>query len=114
MFTIWAKVKDAGDLQYVESTIGDEIARVAKEGVDDETLSEVLARMRYEFAAGLDTAHHVASTAAWYGSLTGDLMGMNAYYALVDRVTAADVKRVAAKYFTAENRTVVTLVSEVK
>ena len=42
-------------------------------------------------------------------ALTGDLASINAYFSLYDKVTPADVKRVAQKDFTAANRTTVTL-----
>ena len=42
-------------------------------------------------------------------SLTGTLASINEYFALYDKVTSADVKRVAQFYFTPNNRTVVTL-----
>ena len=42
-------------------------------------------------------------------ALTGDISSMNAYFALYDKVTSADVKRVAGAIFTPANRTVVTM-----
>ena len=109
LFTILARVKKPEDLAYVEKTIDGEIARVAKEGVDDKTLAEVLSHVKYGFAAQLSTADKSATTAAMFVALTGDLASINAYFSLYDKVTPADVKRVAAKYFRAANRTTVTL-----
>jgi zinc protease len=109
LFSILARVKKPEDVAYVEKAINDEIARVAKEGVDDKTLSEVLSHVKYGFAAQLSTADRSATTAAMFVALTGDLASINAYFALYDKVTPADVKRVAQKYFTAANRTTVTL-----
>ena len=89
--------------------INDEIARVAKEGVDDKTLAEVaLARevrvRRPALHRRQDGQHRVLVHRPHRrpGSI-------NAYFALYDKVTSADVKRVAASYFTPPNRTVVTL-----
>jgi zinc protease len=109
LFAVMARVKKPEDLGHVEKTINDEIARIAREGVDDKTLGEVLSHVKYAFAAQLSTADKSATTAAMFIALTGDLASINAYFALYDKVTPADVKRVAQKYFTAANRTTVTL-----
>ena len=109
LFAVLARVKKPQDVAYVEKTIDAEIARIANEGVDDKTLGEVLSHVKYGFAAQLSTADRSATTAAMFVALTGDLASINAYFALYDKVTPADVKRVARKYFTASNRTVVTL-----
>ncbi|MCB9788620.1 MAG: insulinase family protein [Deltaproteobacteria bacterium] len=114
LFTIEASVKDAADLPAVEQAITDELARIAREGTDAKTLAEVISHMRYGFAGGLSTADDVASTAAWFASLTGDPRSVNAWYDQLGRVTVEDVQRVASKWFQPDNRTVVTLTSEVK
>ncbi len=109
LFSILARVKKPEDVAYVEKTVNEEIARVAKEGVDAKTLGEVLSHVKYGFAAQLSTADRSATTAAMFVALTGDLASINAYFALYDKVTPADVERVAQRYFTAANRTTVTL-----
>jgi len=109
LFAIFARIKKPEDVAYVEKAINDEIARLAKEGVDDKTLAEVVSHVKYGFAAQLSTADKSATTAAMFVALTGDVASMNAYFALYDKVTPADVKRVAQKYFAATNRTTVTL-----
>jgi zinc protease len=109
LFTVIARVKKPADLGYVEKAIHDEIARIAREGVDDKTLAEVQSHVKYGFAGQLSTPDKTAYTASTFLALTGDLGSINAYFALYDKVTSADVKRVAAKYFTPPNRTVVTM-----
>jgi predicted Zn-dependent peptidase len=42
-------------------------------------------------------------------ALTGHLDAINAYFSLYDKVTPADVRRVARQYFAPTNRTVVVL-----
>jgi zinc protease len=109
LFTILARIKKVQDMGAVEKAINDEIARIAKEGVDEKTLAEVLSHVKYAFAAQLATADRTADVAARFIALTGDVASINAYFALYDKVTPADVKRVAQKYFTPSNRTTVTL-----
>jgi zinc protease len=109
LFAILARVKKPTDLGYCEEAINAEIARIAKEGVDEKTLAEVLSHVKYGFAAQLSTADKSATTAAMFIALTGDLASINQYFSLYDKVTPADVKRVAQKYFQPANRTTVTL-----
>jgi zinc protease len=109
LFTVFARIKKPGDIDYVEQAIQAEIARIAREGVDDKTLAEVLSHVKYQFAGQLSTADKTAYTAASFLALTGQLESINTYFALYDHVTSADVKRVAATYFQPTNRTLVTL-----
>jgi len=109
LFTVMARIKKPADLGYVEKAIHEEMARVAKDGVDDKTLEDVLSHVKYAFAGQLSTADKTAYTASSFLALTGELASINAYFALYDKVTSADVKRVAAAYFQPTNRTVVTL-----
>jgi zinc protease len=109
LFLVMARVKKAADVPAVEQAIASELQRLAREGVDDKTLRDVLSHVKYGFAAQLATADKTANVAAQFVALTGRLDAINAYFALYDKVTAADVRRVAGKYFQATNRTVVTL-----
>jgi zinc protease len=111
LFTVLARVKKPEDLGYVEKAINDEIARIVTEGVDEKTLADVQSHVKYGFAGQLSTADKTAETASTFLALTGDLGSINAYFALYDKVTSADIKRVAARYFVPANRTVVTLKS---
>jgi zinc protease len=112
LFTVLARIKKPADLAYVEKAIHEEMGRIAREGVDEKTLADVLSHVKYAFAGQLSTADKTAYTASTFLALTGDLDSINAYFALFDKVTSADVKRVAATIFTQTNRTVVTMKSE--
>lgn len=109
LFNLLATVKAGADVPYVEKAIYDEIARIAAQGTDAKTLAEVIAHKRYELAGFLATADKVAQVGAEFLALTGGLDAIEQTSAQLDQVTAADVKRVAARYFTPENRTVVIL-----
>jgi zinc protease len=56
LFTVFARIKNPADVGYVEKAIHDEMARIAKEGVDDKTLHEVLSQVKYGFGGQLSTA----------------------------------------------------------
>jgi zinc protease len=112
LFNILATVKTSADLPYVEDAIYKEIARVAAVGTNEKTLAEVVSRRRYAFAGHLSTADHVALVGAEFLALTGGLDAIDQSFTQLARVTVADIKRVAAKYFTPKNRTVVVLEPE--
>jgi zinc protease len=109
LFTVIARIKKPTDLAYVEKAVHDEMGRVAREGVDEKTLAEVQSHVKYAFAGQLSTADKTAYTASSFLALTGDLASIDAYFGLYDKVTSADVKRVAAAVFAPSNRTVVTM-----
>jgi len=112
LFTILARVKDAKDVPYVEDVVYKELARIAAEGTDDKTLAEVVSHTRYAFAAQLSTADRVALVGSEFLALDGTLAAIDQTFDLLSHVTVDDVKRVAAKYFTPQNRTVVVLKPE--
>lgn len=112
LFNVLATVKDRADVPYVEEAINKEIARIAMEGTSAKTLAEVVSRRRYEFAGQLSTADKVALVGAEFLALTGGLDAIDETFTELAKVTVDDVKRVAAKYFTPQNRTVVVLEPE--
>jgi zinc protease len=109
LFSIYARIKKPEDLPAVEKAIADEVARVAREGVDEKTLAVVSSHARYAFAGELDTADHVALVAAEFIGLTARLSSIDEYFAALRKVSSADVQRVARGTFIPGNRTVVTL-----
>jgi zinc protease len=109
LFTVLARIKKPADIGAVEQAITAEFERLAREGVDAKTLADVLSHVKYAFAGQLATADKTANVAAQFVALTGHLDAINAYFSLYDRVTPADVQRVARQYFQPANRTVVTL-----
>ena len=109
LFNVYARIKKPDDLPLVEKAITDELARLAKEGVDARTLAEVVSHARYAFAGRLNTADSTALVAAEFIGLTARLSSIDEYFAALGGVTSADVQRVARTYFLPRNRTVVTL-----
>jgi zinc protease len=109
LFTVHARIKTPDAVAAVERAITEELARIARDGVDAKAVAEVQAHARYAFAGRLDTADNVALVGAEFIALDGRLTAINDYFALLGKVTAADVQRVARRYFAPKNRTVVTL-----
>ena len=88
------------------------MARSRRTAVDDATLRDVLSHLRYAFAGSLDSADAVARAVGQSIATTGrpdvDERPLRAY----DRLTPADLQRVAGRYFAPTNETVVTLEAE--
>ena len=109
LFNVLARIKKPDDLAYVEKAIHDEMARIAREGVDEKTLARCCRTSNTRSRVSCRPRTRPRTRRRTFLALTGDIDSMNAYFALYDKVTSADVKRVAAAIFTPANRTVVTM-----
>jgi zinc protease len=109
LFTILTRVRVPERIEDVRRAILDEVDRISRELPDEKKLEATKSHMKYEFLLRTDTADSVANTMAHYLSLTNEPSTVNKVYALYDRVSAADVRSLARKYFRPENRTSVTL-----
>jgi len=99
-----AEVKDA---MHVE------INRLITENVTDEELKMVKTRIRADLVRGLADNEGLAEDLATYQTLYGDWREMFRSVDRVDKVTKADIRRVAAKTFGSENRTISILETKV-
>jgi zinc protease len=109
LFTILTRVREPDQLERIKAKLLAEVERISTELAEDNELAATKSHMKYQFLMGLDTADSVANTMAHYLSLTNDPQTVNRVYELYDSVTAEDVRRLAQKYFVANNRTIVTL-----
>ena len=96
----------------VEAAIYEELERLKKEPVSPKELAKVLNNLDADLVRGLRSNTGLAAQLALYQAIVGDW-----HYVLKSRdkvaaVTAADVQRVATKYFTKSNRTVAVLVKK--
>ena len=82
------------------------IANLKKEKVDEAALARVKTRTRAGLIRQLDDNAGLAQLLASYYANYGDWKKLFTSLDEIDKVTADDVQRVAAKYFTQENRTV--------
>jgi predicted Zn-dependent peptidase len=100
-----AVVKDGKDPQSVEDAIEAEVARLRDEEVSAEELQKVKNQAKANAYRRLSSPTFIMFQLLVYEGL-GDWRYINSYADEVDKVTAADLKRVAARYLTKENRTV--------
>ena len=89
-----------------EKEIDSLIANLKKEKVDEAALARVKTRTRAGLIRQLDDNAGLAQLLASYYANYGDWKKLFTSLDDIDKVTVDDVKRVAAQYFTQENRTV--------
>ena len=110
LFTISARVRSDELLPQVEERIEQELAALQREEVAAERLERIKSHLRYQVALGLDSASSVAYLVADFLNLTGNPQTINELYEQFEKLTPADVQRVAREVFDARQQTLVTLV----
>jgi predicted Zn-dependent peptidase len=84
-----------------------EIAKVAAQGVPAAEMQRVKTKMRSDFYSAIELPINRADALALAELLLGGADALNEIPAQVEAVTSQDLQRVAAKYLTVPNRTVV-------
>lgn len=96
----------------VEAAIYEEVERLKQEPVSAQELEKVLNNLDADLVRGLRSNSGLASQLALYQALAGNWRYVLMSRDNVAKVTAAEVQRVAAQYFTRSNRTVAVLVKK--
>jgi zinc protease len=93
-----------------EAALYAELDRLAAEPISPEELQKAKNKLLISFYRDLKTNNGRAEQIGMYNLLFGDYHRLLEVPERLEHVTAGDIQRVAATYFTPENRTVVTLV----
>jgi len=109
LFTVWARVKKESDVEQVRDEILATLERFRSVPTDGARLDRVKRHLRYRFVLSLRDSEAIAATVARYVALRRTPETIDRLYALYEKVTPADIKAVAEKYFTERDRTIVTL-----
>jgi zinc protease len=109
LFMIFARVKSDDLMPKVKETVDRYVADLQKQPVDPKRLERVKSHLRYAFALGLDTPGAVANQVATYIAISGDAGSINRLFQQYDKVTPADIQRVAREVLRNQNETMVTL-----
>jgi zinc protease len=112
LFVIMARLTSEEHFDVVRNEIYRTLEEAGKSPLASDRLDAIKSHMRFAFAMGLDSADAVARTLGEYLQLTGDPSSVNRMYETYDAATYEDIQNVAARYFVASNRTVVTLRAE--
>jgi len=111
LFSIYARVKDPKDLDYVRDQILSTFKRFSDEPIDQAKLDATRSRIRYSFALRMNSSPAVAAALAPYIGLRRTPETINKLFALYQQITPEDIRTTANRYFTVNNRTIVTLAS---
>ena len=96
------------DLGELEKLLYEEISRVQNEGVADWEVTKVQMQLRRDRAQRLYSSRSRATALGHFAVYYNDPELINAIWRKYERVTRADVQRIARTYFKESNRTVVT------
>ncbi|MBF6023773.1 M16 family metallopeptidase [Lysobacter niastensis] len=107
LFTVFALYKPNSSADAMLTAMDEEIAKVAKDGVDAATLQRTKTRMLANWYNDLESILGRADTLAKLQTLWGDANVVNKIPGWIEGVTSADVQRVAKTYLTQANRTVI-------
>ena len=111
LFTVYTRVKDAKDIDYVRDQILAAFKRFSDETVDQSKLDATRSRIRYSFALRMNSSASVAAALAGYIGLRRTPETINKLFALYQQITPEDIRSTARQYFAVNNRTIVTLTS---
>jgi zinc protease len=112
LFTVLARLKDDKDLEYVRNQILAAYRRAATDTVSEEKLNATRARLRYSLALRMNSSEAIADALAPFIALRRTPDTLNKLYKLYDALTPDDLRNTAARYFTDNNRTIVTLAAK--
>lgn len=112
LFTVVARVKSEKDTEYVRSQIIATFRRLVAEPLPAAQVDAARTRMRYALALSMDSSEAIADTLAPYLALQRSPETLNKLYQLYETITPEDIRQTAARYFTDNNRTIVTLTAK--
>ena len=107
LFTVFALYKPTTNADALLVGIDEEVARIARDGVDDATLKNLKTALLADWYNDLEMFLRRADRLAKLQALWGDANVVNQVPGWIEGVTSADVQRVAATYLTKANRSVI-------
>jgi zinc protease len=107
LFYAFAALKPGSDRDSLETTFFAEIDRIAREEVGDAELTKVKNQLEAQFVFSLEQVQDRATAVGNAAFVAGDPAAAARRIERLRAVSAGDIRRVAARYLTAANRTVV-------
>ena len=112
LFTIALQVAPDKKVEEAEAALYRELEALATTPIDAAELQTARNQLRADAFRSLQTMDGRANQIGVHALVYGDPTALKRLIALREKVTAADVQRVAKQYFTRENRTVITLIPQ--
>ncbi|MEA2603849.1 MAG: hypothetical protein QOF89_4841 [Acidobacteriota bacterium] len=98
--------------QQVQAALREELEKLKREDVTDEEMARFKARSKASLVRALRSNQGLASSLAEYQRLYGDWRELFRFIDRLDKVTKADIRRVAGATFQEPNRTVAMIVNK--
>lgn len=111
LFNIFTRVKKEDDIEKVKQIIDEAIEKIKMEPISPKKLNDVLSNMRYSFIQSLDNPDEIASTLAYFVSVTNSPQSVDQFYQTLSKVTPEDIQNAARKYLVKEKRNIAILTS---
>ncbi len=112
LFAVVARVKDGKDVNYVRDQVLTTFERFTKETIPTQKLTDTRSRLKYGTALSWNSSAAIARYLAPYIALGGSPETVNKVFALYETISPEGVRDMAKKYFTENNRTIVTLAAK--
>lgn len=112
LFVLHATPRAPHTAAEVEQALLAELERLKNEPVTARELQRILNKLEYEEARRMGTNGGLARNLTEYEAVTGSWRYLTSYRAKIEKVTPADIQRIARAWFTRENRMVGTLVKK--
>jgi zinc protease len=109
LFSVFARIKDAKDVDYVRDQILATFKRYTTEKIPQQQLDDTRSRMRYGFALSMNSSTAISRALMPYVALTRTPESIDQVFALYDQITPEEIRETAARYFVDNHLTVVTL-----
>jgi len=106
LFYFYGVANDGVTAAQLEKAILDEVDKIIKDGINESELQKVKNQKLMSFYRTTETINGMSNTIGTYELFFGDYKKMFSAPDDYKKVTAEDIKNVAAKYFTKQNRTV--------
>lgn len=109
LFMVYATPRHPHTLCDIEKAVNDEINKIKNIPVSDQEIQRVKKQLKADFIRSLATNSGIAGSLSYYEALLGDYRYISRYNKVIEKITPADVLRVAGIYLNNSNRTVVRL-----
>jgi predicted Zn-dependent peptidase len=106
LFYILGVCNDGVKSSVLEAAILNEVQKIIDEGVNDNELQKVKNQKLMDFYKTMETINGMSNTIGTYELFFGDYKKLFSAPDDYKKVTTSDIQKVAAKYFTKQNRTV--------
>lgn len=109
LFVFHAKTRTPHTCREIEEAIYEQIEHLKRVPLPASELVKVKNRLRMDFLRGLESNSGIAARLSYYELIAGDYRYITRYMDVIEKITPDDIRLTAAKYFTANNRTVAIL-----